>query len=230
MLNFLQNVSHRIQHAFTGTDDATNATHQKKSKKKHRTKPTFIPDPDRKAHTKNTARITKESSPDALSVLPVVVDQDRDLSVARDPESKPRKKPRYKNTVRFDEDSSADPVNAITQDNQSVPIALAASNEISGALQDKAKDLTTELERIKPLPSVKTETQKEELLRKAKEIRHRTHNRNKYYKGKGKDAYGLHGQPLKSVFEDDQGNPLPVAERQQILRELQRGERKRHFK
>jgi hypothetical protein len=109
-----------------------------------------------------------------------------------------------------------------------VPEPLQTDRE---EMYNKIQEQTTALQEQKPIEDVVAkESMKDEIVRKAKERRHRTHTHNHYYKGKGKDAYHLEGRELKSVFEDDEGKKLPVDQRQQILRELQKGERKLHFR
>jgi hypothetical protein len=101
----------------------------------------------------------------------------------------------------------------------------ALQKEAGNTPLDTAKAATDAPVVISPVLSMK-----DEIKYKAKEHRHRTHTHNEYYKGNGRDTYNLQGRPLKSVFEDDNGQKLPVDERHTILRELQKGERKRHFK
>lgn len=97
-------------------------------------------------------------------------------------------------------------------------------------MYNKIQEQTAALQEKNPINAVTKESMKDEIARKAKERRHRTHTHNHYYKGKGKDSYHLEGRELKSVFEDDDGKKLPVDQRQEILRELQKGERKLHFR
>jgi hypothetical protein len=97
-------------------------------------------------------------------------------------------------------------------------------------MYNKIQEQTAALQEKNPIKEVAQESMKDEIVRKAKERRHRTHTHNHHYKGKGKDSYHLEGRELKSVFEDDDGKKLPVDQRQEILRELQKGERKLHFR
>ncbi len=108
------------------------------------------------------------------------------------------------------------------QKNTAVKIPAKDNEQV---LCEKAKEVAVTLEKHKK-EDHKPESMQEELLRKSKEVRNRTHNHNKYYRGTGKDTYGLNGRELKSIFENDKGEKLPFGERAELMRELQNGTRK----
>ncbi len=88
---------------------------------------------------------------------------------------------------------------------------------------EKVAQVTAQLEDIKA-PSL---SMKEAIELKAREIQFRTGHHNEIYRGEGKDLLHLEGRPLKSAFENEQGEKLPVEKRQEIMRDLQTGKRKR---
>lgn len=205
MLNFILNIPSKIKNTFSHS--GTSSTKEKhKDKQKHK----------KKSKLKDVTSKGNLSGKKYYRDTVVFAKNNEDIS------EKPSSKKYYRDTVVFAKKAP---------DEAKESSASVDEKPVSRTLEDKAKDITLALEDLKPATSSKFESQDDEIIKKAKAIQLRTHNKNKYYKSEGRNSFGLgEGRVLQSIFEDEEGHPLPVSERQQILRELQQGKRKLHWK
>ncbi|MBS0288219.1 MAG: hypothetical protein JSR17_13050 [Proteobacteria bacterium] len=154
-------------------------------------------------------------TPVAQAVLP--------LEIKQQPETK--EAVQDKSPVIDPAPAPAKPVVERRRRKTAVQLKDSASDKVLTELNKKAKKLKKEAAKTKAVMPEELSF-KEEIEHKSKAIRNRTHNHNKYYKGVGKDEQHLNGRPLVSVYEDENGEKLPAAQRIEKLRQVQAGKLK----
>jgi hypothetical protein len=140
--------------------------------------------------------------------------------------AEPVRKRRIKHTVH----RAGEPIPTSNEHARILSRTKAPEESLEEAVLEKAASVAQALAQEEESPEKSSSSFHDLIAQKANDIRVRNQRTPTILEGQGIDTFQIGDRLLKSVFEDDTGRPLPTEQRQEIMRNMQQGKIKRHWR